>query len=108
MEGMGGRLLRDGKRILSKNDLGEFHLPFPCPSRIERGDCVVLVEHGRFGDHTSLSEMEDAVLELKVIYERMRGERGRGTVWGVRHGGECDECLGVWKKEGFERIDWGG
>lgn len=22
--------------------------------------------------------------------------------------GGCDECLGVWKKEGFERIDWGG
>ena len=73
-------MLRDGKRILSENDLGELHLPFPCPSRIERGDCVVLVEHGRFGDHTPLSEMEDAVLELEVIYERMRWERGRGTV----------------------------
>ena len=78
---MEGRLLCDGKRILSKNDLWEFHLPFPCPSMIERGDCVVLVEHGRFGDHTPLSEMEDAVLELEVIYERMRGERERGTVW---------------------------
>ena len=66
-------MLRDGQRILSENDLWQFHLPFPCPSRIERGDCVVLVEHGRFGDHTPLSEMEDAVLELEVIYERMRG-----------------------------------
>ena len=80
MEGMGGRLLRDGKRILSKNDLWQFHLPFPCPSRIEMWDYVVLVEHGRFGDHTPLSEMEDAVLELEAIYERMRGEWGRGTV----------------------------
>ena len=43
-------------------------------------DYVVLVEHCRFGDHTPLSEMEDAVLELEAIYERMRGERGRGTV----------------------------
>lgn len=73
-------MLRDGQRILSENDLGEFHLPFPCPSRIEMWDYVVLVEHCRFGDHTPLSEMEDAVLELEAIYERMRGERGRGTV----------------------------
>ena len=77
---MGGRLLRDGQRILSENDLWQFHLPFPCPSRIEMWDYVVLVEHCRFGDHTPLSEMEDAVLELEAIYERMRGERGRGTV----------------------------
>ena len=74
-------MLRDGQRILSENDLWQFHLPFPCPSRIEMWDYVVLVEHCRFGDHTPLSEMEDAVLELEAIYERMRGERGRGTVW---------------------------
>ena len=73
-------MLRDGQRILSENDLWQFHLPFPCPSRIERGDCVVLVEHGRFGDHTPLSEMEDAVLELEVIYERMRGEGERNRL----------------------------
>lgn len=73
-------MLRDGQRILSENDLWQFHLPFPCPSRIEMWDYVVLVEHCRFGDHTPLSEMEDAVLELEAIYERMRGERGRGTV----------------------------
>ena len=73
-------MLRDGQRILSENDLWQFHLPFPCPSRIEMWDYVVLVEHCRFGDHTPLSGMEDAVLELEAIYERMRGERGRGTV----------------------------